>query len=67
MLLHVHCALEKKPKNASPCSSFWIHSGHLIFVPLADFLYKTAFLKSKFKDDPVRVHGHNVPHFKGLE
>ena len=37
-------------------------SGHF-----ADFLYKTAFLKSKFEDDPVRVQKHNVPHFKDLE
>ncbi len=33
---------------------------------VALFRYKMAFLKSKFKDDPVRVQGHNVPHFKGL-
>ena len=30
------------------------------------FMSKTAFLKSKFEVDPVRVHRHNVPHFKGL-
>merc|ERR1712015_390938 len=30
------------------------------------FSCKTAFLKSKFKDDPVRVQRHTVSHFKGL-
>ena len=65
-------SFSNKKRNAFPVTIFCqydliLHSGHLIFVPLADFLYKTAFLKSKFKDDPVRVHGHNVPHFKGLE
>ena len=44
-----------------------IHSGKKISERFADFLYKTAFLKSKFEDDPVRVQRHNVPHFKGLE
>ena len=44
-----------------------VHSGRKIAAPLADFLYKTAFLKSKFEDDPVRVQKHNVPHFKDLE
>ena len=33
----------------------------------AVFRCKTAFLKSKFKDDPVRVQRHTVPHFKDLE
>ena len=31
------------------------------------FSCKTAFLKSKFKDDPVRVQRITVPHFKDLE
>ena len=35
--------------------------------PIAVFRCKMAFLKSKFKDDPVRVQRHTVPHFKGLE
>ena len=26
-----------------------------------------AFLKSIFKDDPVRVQRHTVPHFKGID
>ena len=34
---------------------------------LALFRCKMAFLKSKFKDDPVRVQRHTVPHFKDLE
>ena len=33
----------------------------------AVFSHKMAFLKSKFKDDPVRVQRHTVPHFKDLE
>ena len=33
----------------------------------AVFSHKMAFLKSKFKDDPVRVERHTVLHFKGLE
>ena len=44
-----------------------VHTGKKISERFADFLYETAFLKSKFKDDPVRVQRHNVPHFKGLE
>ena len=43
-----------------------VHSGKKILERFADFLYKTAFLKSKFKDDPVRVERHNVSHFKGM-
>ena len=35
--------------------------------PIAVFRCKMAFLKSKFKDDPVRVQRHAVSHFKGLE
>ncbi len=35
--------------------------------PIAVFRCKMAFLKSKFKDDPVRVQRHTVPHFKDLE
>ena len=35
--------------------------------PIAVFMSKMAFLKSKFKDDPVRVQRHTVHHFKGLE
>merc|ERR1712015_300856 len=31
------------------------------------FSCKTAFLKSKFKDDPVRVQRHTVRHFKDFE
>ena len=34
---------------------------------LALFRCKMAFLKSKFKDDPVRVQRSTVPHFKDLE
>ena len=34
---------------------------------VAVFSCKMAFLKSKFKDDPVRVQRHTVPHFKDLE
>ena len=34
---------------------------------LALFSHKMAFLKSKFKDDPVRVQRHTVRHFKDLE
>ena len=34
---------------------------------LAIFSHKMAFLKSKFKDDPVRVQRHTVRHFKDLE
>ena len=34
---------------------------------LALFRCKMAFLKSKFKDDPVRVQRHTVRHFKDLE
>ena len=44
-----------------------IHGDEKVSARFADFLYKTAFLKSKFEDDPVRVHRHNVPHFKDLE
>ena len=33
----------------------------------AVFRCKMAFLKSKFKDDHVRVQRHTVPHFKDLE
>ena len=33
----------------------------------AVFRCKTAFLKSKFKDDPVRVQRHTVLHLKDLE
>ena len=43
-----------------------LHSHEKISGRFADFLYNTAFLKSKFEDDPVRVQRHNVPHFKGL-
>ena len=35
--------------------------------PIAVFRCKMAFLKSKFKDDPVRVQRSTVPHFKDLE
>ena len=31
------------------------------------FSHKMAFLKSKFKDDLVRVQRHTVRHFKDLE
>ena len=34
---------------------------------LALFRCKMDFLKLKFKDDPVRVQRHTVPHFKDLE
>ena len=34
---------------------------------VALFSHKMAFLKSKFKDDPVRVQRHTVHHFKDLE
>ncbi len=34
---------------------------------VAVFRCKMAFLKSKFKDDPVRVQRHTVSHFKGLD
>ena len=51
-----------------PCScASMVHSLQKISGRFADFLYKTAFLKSKFEDDPVRVQRHNVPHFKDLE
>ena len=33
----------------------------------AVFSHKMAFLKSKFKDDPVRVQRHTVRHFKDFE
>ena len=51
------------PKKAK----YRVHWDEKVSERFADFLYKTAFLKSKFKDDPVRVQLHNVPHFKGLE
>ena len=35
------------------------------YPPICVFRCKTAFLKSKFKDDPVRVQRHTVPHFNG--
>ena len=47
--------------------SMHINSPKKVSGHFADFLYKTAFLKSKFEDDPVRVQRHNVPHFKDLE
>ena len=57
--------------HIGPKCRFWlfgqIHTGKKISERFADFLYKTAFLKSKFKDDPVRVQRHTVSHFKGLE
>ena len=34
---------------------------------LALFIHKMAFLKSKFKDHPVRVQRHTLSHFKDLE
>ena len=34
---------------------------------VALFSHKMAFLKLKFKDDPVRVQTHTVRHFKDLE
>ena len=34
---------------------------------VALFSHKMAFLKSKFKDDPVRVQRHTVRHFKDFE
>ena len=34
---------------------------------VAVFRCKMAFLKSKFKDDPVRVQRRAVPHFKDFE
>ena len=40
--------------------SLTVHSLQKISGRFADFLYKTAFLKSKFEDDSVRVHRHNV-------
>ena len=33
----------------------FVHSLQKISGRFADFLYKTAFLKSKFEDDPVGV------------
>ena len=44
-----------------------VHSPKKVSGHFADFLYKTAFLKSNFEDDPVRVQRRNVSHFKGLE
>ena len=44
-----------------------IHSLKKVSGHFANFLYKTAFLKSKFEDDPVRVQKRNISHFKGLE
>ena len=44
-----------------------LHSPKKVSGHFTDFLYKTAFLKSKFKDDPVRVQKRTVSHFKGLE
>ena len=44
-----------------------LHSPKKVSGHFADFLYKTVFLKSKLKDDPVRVQKRTVSHFKGLE
>ena len=44
-----------------------VHSPKKVSGHFADFLYKTAFLKSKFEDDPVRVQKRTVYHFEGLE
>ena len=49
------------------CIQLEVHRGDKKNGILAPFSHKMAFLKSKFKDDPVRVQWHNVPHFKGLE
>ncbi len=44
-----------------------VHWDEKVSERFADFLYKTAFLKSKFRDDPVRVERRTVSHFKDLE
>ena len=53
--------------RSAPLSAAHLHSPKKVSGHFADFLYKTAFLKSNFEDDPVRVQRRNVSHFKGLE
>ena len=75
-----HCFFKKCPKNLkifgkfkffciSCCNFIGLFNGTQTSKsngPIAVFMSKMAFLKSKFKDDSVRVQRRTVPHFKGL-